>query len=339
VVRVTVIIPTYNYGHFLGEAIQSVLDQTFKDFELIVVDDGSTDNTREVVEKFNDTRIRYIYKDHIGVSAAQNAALRAARGEYITGLSADDLYLPQNLEIKVKLLDSRLDVDLVYSNAYIFNNRTGATIGKLWRYPKGLHLRFDPERAARQPLKELLYRGFFIMLQATMMRRQVFDEVGNFDESLLTHEDWDLIIRVVQRFPIELIDVPLLKLRRHDTNLSKDEEKMYQGAVAAINKAMHSGSFSIEELKLIKKSLVPQHISYGRWALLDGKEAAARTALIAGIRLEPWNIKPYIYLGLSILGTRKVLALRSWKKVIGRHLVRSLPSGGACHDGSKLLSK
>jgi glycosyltransferase involved in cell wall biosynthesis len=319
--RVTVIIPTYDYARFLGECIQSVLDQTFQDFEIIVVDDGSSDNTREVVSSFKDTRIRYIYQDHCGVSAAQNTALRVASGEYITGLSGDDVYLPQNLEAKIKLLDSRPDIGLVCSDAYIFNDNTGAIIGRLWRDPKGFHPGFDPAKAAREPLKSFIQWGFFIMLQAAMTRRQVFDIVGYFDETIPTHEDWDLVLRIVRRFPIEIIDMPLVKLRRHSANLSINQEKMYSGAMAVVNKLIRSSSFSKEELKLLKDSMIRQHFRFGRWALLNGREAAARKALIAGIRLAPWNINLYIYYLFSVLGTRKVLALRNLRKNMGHHSV------------------
>jgi len=326
--RVSVIIPTYNYARFLGEAIQSVLDQTFTDFELIVVDDGSTDNTREVVETFKDTRIRYLWQENRGVAAAQNTGIKASHGEYITILGADDLYLPQNLDLKVKLLDSRLDVGLVCSNGYFIYDNNEATLDTLWG-KKEFKYSGNPVQAARQPLKELLYRSCFIMPQATMARNQVFAAVGYFDESLPTHEDWDFFVRVVQRFSVEAIDMPLLKIRRHSTSLTGNQEKVYQGAATAIKKAIGSGSFSGEEIKILKERLAVEHYRYGRWTLLSGKEAAARKALIAGIRLDPWNFKPYVYLVLSILGTRNVLALKNWRKVIGRHLVQSHSSGSA----------
>jgi len=89
--KVSVIIPTYNYGRFLGEALQSVLDQTFDDFDLIVVDDGSTDNTKEVVASFEDNRIKYIYQQNRGVAAAQNVGILASKGEYVALLGADDV--------------------------------------------------------------------------------------------------------------------------------------------------------------------------------------------------------------------------------------------------------
>jgi glycosyltransferase involved in cell wall biosynthesis len=326
--RVSVVIPTYNYARFLGEAIQSVLDQTYKDLEIIVVDDGSTDNTGEVVSSFTDARVKYLRQENRGVAAAQNTGIKASHGEYISILGSDDLYLPQNLEDKVKVLDSHPDIGLVYSDAYLLDKNTGTTLGKLWRSPKGPHPWFDPDRATRQPLKEILYRGCFIMPQASMMRRQVFAKVGYFDESLPTYEDWDLIIRILQHFSAELIDMPLLKLRQHDTNLTGNKEKMYQGAVAAANKAIRSGSLSKEEFTFLRKRLVPQHFKYGRQALLEGREAAARKALFACIRLNPRKIKPYIYLVLSFLGTKKVLALKNWRKNLRRHSMSCQPMAG-----------
>jgi glycosyltransferase involved in cell wall biosynthesis len=324
--KVSVVIATYNYGHFLSEAIQSVLDQTFKDFEIVVVNDGSTDNTKEIIDAYKDPRIRYIYQDHIGVSAAENAGLRAARGEYVTGLGADDLYLPENLEMKVKLLDSRPGVGIVYSDCYYFSDKTGAITNTLWRYPKGPHPWFDPAKATRDPLKELIHRGCFIMPQASMMRRQVFETVGYFDESLPTYEDWELIIRILQHFSAELIDKPLLKLRQHTTNLTKNPDKMYQGAVLAADKVIRSGTLTREQFNLLRKRLIPHHITYGRNALHTGREAATRRAMSAAIKLSPFNVKLYVYFILSFIGTKKIMALRNVRANLKRRLMGSQSS-------------
>ena len=119
--KVSVVMPAYNYGRFLGEAIQSVLDQTFQDFELIVVDDGSTDNTKEVIGSFTDRRIKYIYQQNRGVSTALNVGISASRGEYIALLDADDIWLPHNLEKGVEVLDEHAEVGFSYGQAYLMD--------------------------------------------------------------------------------------------------------------------------------------------------------------------------------------------------------------------------
>jgi hypothetical protein len=318
-VKVSVVIPTYNRAGFLVEAIKSVLDQTLQDFEIIVVDDGSTDNTSQVMADFSDTRIRYLWQENRGAAAAQNTGIKASIGEYITILGSDDLYLPQNLGKKAELLDSHPEIDLVYSDAYLFDDKTGVDICRFWRDAKSSHHWVDPVREARQPLRTLLYRGCFIMPQATMLRRQVFNTVGYFDESLPTNEDWELFVRILQCFSAEIIDLPLLRLRQHDNKLSDNQDKMYQGAVAAEKKVIQSGTLSGEELKILRQQLFSQHIRYGRRALYNGRETVARQALMASIKINPWHFKQYFYLASCFLGSRKYQIIKSLKRKLQHH--------------------
>jgi glycosyltransferase involved in cell wall biosynthesis len=115
--QVTVIIPTFNRARYLTEAIQSVLGQTFPDYELIVVDDGSTDGTAAVLEGFGDSRLRVLRQENHGISAAMNAGLRAAQGEYIARLDSDDVWFPNLLAYETRVLDSRPDIGVVYARA------------------------------------------------------------------------------------------------------------------------------------------------------------------------------------------------------------------------------
>src|SRR5918996_212462 len=123
--KVSVVIPTYNYGRYLPEAVESVLHQTFPDLEVIVVDDGSTDDTRELIGRFGD-KVCYIYQRNQGLPAARNTGIRAARGEYVGFLDSDDLWLPGKLALQVPRLDSRQAVGLVYADALFFSDETQA---------------------------------------------------------------------------------------------------------------------------------------------------------------------------------------------------------------------
>jgi glycosyltransferase involved in cell wall biosynthesis len=299
----------------LGEALKSILAQTFRDFEIIVVDDGSTDDTPEVVASFKDPRIRYIYQDNSGPSAAMNTGIRASSGELCTGLGADDIWLPEKLEREVAILDSHPEIALVCSDAYIFDNRTGSIIGRRW-HDTQFHYRIKLRRAARQPLRELLSRGCFITPQAMLMRRRVFFEVGGFDESLRTHEDWDMFVRIVLRYPIEILDVPLVKIRVHDASLTADWSRMYVGATIVLNKWLNSQLLSVAELKILRVRLAHTHFSYGKSMLTNGKITLGREKLLEAIKVNPWLVKTYIYFAGSFLGNRAILVVKSLKSTL-----------------------
>lgn len=315
--KVSVIIPTYNREHLISNSIQSVLAQTYKDFELIIVDDGSSDNTEEVVLSFKDERIRFIKQPvNRGVSAARNTGIKAARGSYIAFLDSDDEWLPQKLELQLELLDSRHDIAIVCSDAYVFDNRTGSTISRLWHDNPSYHWG-NPRKAIQHPLRELL-QGFFITCQGTVVRRLVFTEVGYFDESLHTHEDWDMLVRIFQRFRAYIMDVPLFRFSWGSGTLSSNYEIRYPGEVAALNKAINDYSLSRADLRLLKKRLAYAHFINGKFNVVNGRIDLGKEKLLLSVRINPWHIGPYIYLALSLLGSKLVLTIKSWKKQLER---------------------
>jgi len=121
--KVSVIIPTYNYGQYIDKSIDSVLSQTYTDFEIIVIDDGSTDNTRTIVETKYRDKVKYIYQENRGAPAARNQGLREAKGDFIVFLDADDWFAPENLEYKVNILENNVDVGWVYSDWHYVNEK------------------------------------------------------------------------------------------------------------------------------------------------------------------------------------------------------------------------
>jgi len=193
--RVSVIIPTYNRAHIVGEAIESVLAQTYQDFEIIVVDDASTDNTREVLAGYaahHPDKIRVIYREtNGGAGAARNDGIRASKGEYISFLDSDDLYLPHRLQVAVDALDANPS----FGGAYADLRRVapdGAVLSS-WLGEAG-------HRASGWIFKQQLTRGG-VATDTMTVRRQCFGEVGLFDESLRRCQDGHMALRLTHRYP------------------------------------------------------------------------------------------------------------------------------------------
>jgi len=180
---VTVIIPSYNDAHFLGQAVQSVLNQTWTNFEIIVVDDGSQDNTAEIAKSFRDSRIRYVrHEQNKGLSAARNTGLRQARGKYITFLDADDYFLPHKLMAQATFLEKYPQYGLVGGGSMRVNEN-------------GIVVNAGIGRARAVFPQELFVRSRF-NAHATLIRKDWIDRIGYFDEQLRAAEDWDFYCRL-----------------------------------------------------------------------------------------------------------------------------------------------
>ncbi len=199
--KVSVIIPTYNRAHWVTGAIESVLQQSYKNLEIVVVDDGSTDNTEQVLDKYKG-KITYIYQENSGnVAIPVNVGLEHCTGKYICRLDDDDFYVLKKIELQVRLFQRNPDLGLVYSNAYtIDHNLNPVAIGGV------------PD--AENLVKTLLTKNH-ICHSSVMVRRKCFEELGGYDESLKGSEDYDLWIRIASKWKCGVIDLPLVKYRIH----------------------------------------------------------------------------------------------------------------------------
>ena len=202
--KVSVIIPTYNRERFITETIDSVLAQTYRDFEVIVVDDGSTDNTQAVLAQYAD-RITTIYQENKRQPAARNTGLRAAHGEYILLLDSDDLIPPEKLAVQVAFLDTHLEFGLVYSGWQNINEDGTCILGEMRMNKQGY------------VLKDLLRRQLYFTPGAALVRRDCFAQVGGFDESLSCGDDTDMWLRIARNgCAFGYIDQLLLIHRIHE---------------------------------------------------------------------------------------------------------------------------
>lgn len=208
---VSIIIPAYNAAVYIREAVDSALAQTYPNCEVIVVDDGSTDNTRVILEPYiNARKIQYIYQPNKGLSGARNTGIRAAKGEYIALLDADDLFLPTKIERQIKYLTENPSCDVSYSDLYHFWDEEPNKLLKLnYKYYSG-----------EEVLSHLLWNHFIAPL-TVVLRRSVFNRFGYFEENLRRSEDLDFWLRLAYG-GAEICFLPeiLAKLRmRKTTNL------------------------------------------------------------------------------------------------------------------------
>ncbi|MGD2186584.1 MAG: glycosyltransferase, partial [Desulfobacterales bacterium] len=205
---VSVIIPTYNRGWIVKEAIDSVLAQDFYDYELIVVDDGSDDNTSTILKSYG-KKITVLHQPNQGVSAARNHGIAAASGRLIAFLDSDDLWLPRKLLTQVKF----------------FNDHPDAVINQTQERWVRNGVRVNPKKRHHKFSGMIFERSLALCLvspSAVMIKKSLFRTVGIFDESLPACEDYDLWLRISCRYPVHLIETPLIiKRGGHDDQLSK----------------------------------------------------------------------------------------------------------------------
>ena len=225
---VSVILPTYNRDWIVNEAIDSVLGQDFDACELIVVDDGSTDGTPHLLNAYGQ-QIRTIRQENRGVSAARNAGIRSARGRLIALLDSDDRWLPGKLSAQVDYFDAHPEARVCQTEEIWVRNGMRVNPGKRHRKEEGMIF----ERSLALCL---------VSPSAVMMRRSLLDEVGLFDEQLPACEDYDLWLRIAWKYPIGLIDQPLIVKRGgHADQLSRQPE-LDKYRIQALGKLLDQGS-------------------------------------------------------------------------------------------------
>lgn len=200
---VSVIVPVFNMDRYVAETLDSVLTQTFRDFEVIVVDDGSTDATPEILKGYG-SRIRVIRRTNGGCPAALNTGLREAQGMWIAWVSADDLWEPTKLERQIEVIDRKPGVGMVYTD-YVYIDKDGMVLSRE-------HFPCPPTR--RKTILRLI-RRCFVNGSSTLIRRDVFDAIGPYDEFEPLIFDWDIDLRIALAFDLAHVPEPLVRYRIH----------------------------------------------------------------------------------------------------------------------------
>jgi len=217
---VSIIIPCYNQAHFLGEAIESGLAQTYPHHEIIVVDDGSTDATSEVAGSY--AGVQCVRQRNAGLSAARNAGVRVSRGQFLVFLDADDRLLANALQSGLNCFQGHPECAFV-SGHFRYINADGS-----------VRLQFPQEELEFDPYRALLHRNYISMHATVMYRRQVVEAVGGFTTSLQSCEDYDMYLRIVRTHNVRRHDGVVAEYRSHEGSMSMDAARMLRGVMATL---------------------------------------------------------------------------------------------------------
>ena len=272
--KVSVVIPTYNRAHTLREAIDTVLSQRYKDLELIVVDDGSTDETCEIVSSYI-PKLTYIFQKHQGVSAARNKGIECARGHYIAFLDSDDLWLKDKLCLQMEFMENHPEALICYTEEIWI--RKGIRVNPMKKHRKYSGMIFEH----CLPL-------CMISPSSVLMARRLLEHVGVFDEALEACEDYDLWLRISAQYPVCLIDTPLIVKRGgHADQLSKRVGRQDRFRVKALIKLLEGNNLSFDQRELAWKELNKKCDIYGKGCIKRGKKEEGERMLSLAIKYKP----------------------------------------------------
>ncbi len=281
--RVSVVIPTYNRAHLLRETVGSVLAQTYRDFEVIVIDDGSTDNSPEVAQGFPPC-VRYFRQDNQGLSAVRNRGIELAQGEYIAFLDSDDALLEGALEKGVEVLDRYPRVGFSHGQACAMDEQ-----GRIFALKRGACGGSAVVREGRDEIKQLIC-GNYICTSTVMVRRSALDRMGLFDPAFRHgSEDYELWIRLAKKYAVAYIAEPLAKYRVHPQSITAGRrlEEMESTWKLILEKALADSEMTPNLSQLRAKAYSYLYFRLGGEAYLRGNKRSARSYMLKALRMCP----------------------------------------------------
>lgn len=285
---ISVIIPTYNRSHTVGKAIESVLRQTYQDFEINVIDDGSTDNTREALAPYLD-KILYEYKENAGIASARNRGIELAKGEYIAFLDSDDFWKPEKLERQMECFAKHPQYGLVatrcITNVVDLNFNTIA-INKVRRSGKSGWVYPD------------LFCKNFLRTSSVMVKKECFQEVGKFDEAFPRCEEIDMWLRLSKKYPVGFINDILTVYTRRP---KETRHNNIEGRKIWIKVLEKNYDPELIPRSLYKKRLARIYNHIAESALKDGNREEGKQALDSAFSLSPLNFRAWKNYFLLIL--------------------------------------
>lgn len=300
--RVSVLIPSHNHAPYLPAALQSVFDQTYRDYEIVVVDDGSKDDSVAILQGYGD-RLRLIVQANRGTYPTLNRCIAESRGEYLAILNSDDLWAPTKLEKQVALLDAHPEVGLVHTGGHFIDGQGNIQPGN----PLG----FDWPRTPTGNIIAALVRCNKIIASSVLVRRVCFERLGGFREDLFGSGDWEMWFRIALAWDIGYIDEPLTMYRVHGANASFQHRRVYEDDVKVRTETIHANESRLwqraTDARVMRLALAHSYACLGTEYALLGNRAQARRAYLRSLQLYPLRFKSVLRLMLTFLPVKPPL--------------------------------
>jgi glycosyltransferase involved in cell wall biosynthesis len=303
-VTVSAILPCFNAAATIEPTVRSILAQTLAELEVVAVDDGSADETGDILRRLaaTDRRLVVIQQANAGQAAARNRAVAASRGRYLAFIDADDLWAPSKLVRQLALIEARPEVALCYTSGYMIDD-AGAVLGAI-----------DVSPAYRGRCLRRLIRRNNIVASSVMLRRAAFERAGGFDERLRACENWDLWIRVAREGELDYLAEPLTFYRVHDGNMTKSTARMRDNSLLMLDKVSRSLGGEVGGLEaMIREAKSIAYYKSGNAFLVKFEMASARSDLWRSLRLDWGRREAYVPFLKSLMGKPLYRALRRVK--------------------------
>ncbi len=305
--KVSVIIPCFNGERFIRDAINNVLEQTHQEFEIIVVDDGSSDGSKRVIDNFrSEPRLRYVeHGENRGIAAARNTGIGMSRGDLIAFLDQDDLWRPQKLERQMEVMegDDSHDIGMVFTDVEVIEQLNGKEEHRFIRAP------LEINAAPRIELLKAFFMKNFIPIISVMIRRYCFDEAGGFDERIRSGaDDYELCFRLAKKFRLAHIAEPLAVKRVHGENYT-DIKKLFPDDLMILGQVLEEFP---EMADLRNRRLSDLYDKLAACYLREGELERAKKVYRQSAKYHRSNVKAYVGMLLSSLGGLGKAMARRW---------------------------
>lgn len=304
---VSVIIPVFNCEKFIGECIESVLKQTYRDFEIIVIDGGSTDNTLDEIRKFAD-KVTLI-KSPKGIPYQHNIGIKAAKGKYIAFLDADDLFLPENLKLKIEFLERNTFCGLIYCDS-------------IWCDEKGRFIMLSADEWKPKTgwvFKELLKSCFISTASVVVCRKETLIKAGLLDINFSQNSDYDLWLRLSIYYPIGYIGLPLVKHRMWEGNVTKRRREALFYSIRLVHKVLKYRNTSIyNNISLAWFMRAFLYFKIGHFLYYLQRMKTARKWFIKSLFMNPFYFKSIFFVILTVFNISSDKYQTYKKKILGK---------------------